>query len=102
MINSYISFVDPDIYESSPSGANIGAIVGGTIGGIVFAVILVLGVIYIIRQTATKEKEDPYLNPIPDVSDMTTLSKTNYRFTNRHRNAQESSDSSDHYDIPTY
>ena len=102
MINSYISFVGQVNYESSPSGANIGAIVGGTLGGIVFAVILVLGVIYIIRQTATKEKEDPYLNPIPDVADMTTFSRTNNGYTNTHRNVVESSDSSGHYDIPTY
>jgi hypothetical protein len=37
-------------FKGSLSGANIGAIVGGTLGGIVFVVILVLGVIYIIRQ----------------------------------------------------
>ena len=56
MINSYISFVGPVIYKSSPSGANIGAIVGGTLGGIVFAVILVLGVIYIIKQQQKRQK----------------------------------------------
>jgi len=99
MINSYICFVGP---VSSPSGANIGAIVGGTLGGIVFAVILVLGMIYIIRKTATKEKEDPYLNPIPHVADMTTFSVTNNGYTNTHRDLLESSDSSAHYNIPTH
>ena len=67
-----------------------------------FAVILVLGVIYIIRQTATKEKEDPYLNPIPDVADMTTFSTTNNGYTMTDRDAQESSDLSARYDMPTY
>ena len=56
MINSYISFVGPVIYKSSLSGANIGAIVGGTLGGILFAVILVLGVIYIIKQQQKRQK----------------------------------------------
>ena len=95
MINSYVSFVVPDIDKSNPSEANIGAIVGGTLGGIVFVVILVLGVIYIIRQTSTKEKEDPYLNAIPDVAEM-----TNNGYTKTHREELESSGA--HYDLPTY
>ena len=98
MINSYVSFVVPDIDKSNPSEANIGAIVGGTLGGVVFVVILVLGVIYIIRQTSTKEKEDPYLNAIPDVAEMTTM--TNNGYTNSHCDELESSGA--HYDIPTY
>lgn len=98
MINSYISsFVGPVIYKSSPSGANTGAIVGGTLGGIVFVVILVLGVIYMIRHTSTTEKEDPYLNPLPDVADL-----TNNGYASTHRNARESTDSSERYDMPTY
>jgi hypothetical protein len=35
-------------------------------------------VIYIIRQTSTKEKEDPYLNAIPDVAEMTTVTNNGY------------------------
>ena len=100
MINSYVSFVVSDIDKStgSLSGANIGAIVGGTLGGIVFVVILVLGVIYIIRQTSTKEKEDPYLYAIPNDAEMTTM--TNNRYTKTHRDKLESSGA--HYDLPTY
>jgi hypothetical protein len=56
MINSYISFVGPDIYKNNPSGANIGAIVGGTLGDIVFAILLVLGVIYIIKQQQKRQR----------------------------------------------
>ena len=96
MINSYVSFVVSDIDKStgSFSGANIGAIVGGTLGGIVFVVYLVLGVIYIIRQTSTKEKEDA----IPNDAEMTTM--TNNRYTKTHRYELESSGA--RYDLPTY
>ncbi|XP_071178164.1 VWFA and cache domain-containing protein 1-like isoform X2 [Mytilus edulis] len=70
-----------DVLPKEAEGPSTGAIVGGTIGGLLAVILIVGGVIFLLRYLHINDncdKEDPYLDAIPDHLDL--HSAQNYGF----------------------